>query len=266
MSQILLIGYGAIGQFVFDAVQNSSHSRVAAILCRRGHETRARSALHETIACISESSQVPEDIDLVVECAGHIAVATHIPALLRKGKNVICISNGALANAALALELDQAASDGNSQLQFLSGAVGGIDMLAAAKVCGLDSVRYRGIKPPAGWKGSPAEQAIDLESIDEATIHYEGSAREAASAFPKNANVAATVALAGIGFDRTRVELVADPTLSTNRHEVNATGTFGRFTVSIEGNPLPDNPRSSALTAMSVLNAIENRNRQFTIG
>jgi len=266
MPQILLIGYGAIGQYVFHALQESRHSRVAAVLCRQGRNAQARNALNKTITCINNAAQVPVDIDLVVECAGHAALATHVPALLRKGKNTICISNGALADASLAIELEQAANDGAAQLQFLSGAIGGMDMLVAARAGGLDSVCYRGIKPPMGWKGSPAEKVIDLDSIKEPVTHFKGTARDAARAFPKNANVAATIALAGIGFDRTRVELIADPTSSTNRHEVEAIGGFGSFSVSIEGNPLPDNPRSSALTAMSVLSAIENRNSRHVMG
>ncbi|MFK7859397.1 MAG: aspartate dehydrogenase [Granulosicoccus sp.] len=266
MNQILLVGYGAIGQFVFNSIQGCGHSSVKAVLCREGREVQARAALDKSITCINNASQVPADIDLVIECAGHTAVRNHIPVLLRCGKHVLCISNGALSDASLAAELEQAAVDGNSQLQFLSGAIGGMDMLAAAKTGGLESVCYRGIKPPAGWKGSSAEHIVDLDAIVEPVIHFKGTAREAARAFPKNANVAATVALAGIGFEQTRVELVADPTLSTNRHEVEAVGAFGRFTLSIDGNPLPGNPRSSALTAMSVLNAIENRNSLFTIG
>lgn len=266
MSQILLIGYGAIGSYVYNALQGCTHSNVAAVLCRAGREVSAKAALHEEIFCINDASQVPDNVDLVVECAGHTAMRHHIPTLLRQGKDVICVSNGALSQVPIATVLEQAATEGDSQLQLLSGAIGGIDMLAAAKTSGLESVCYRGIKPPAGWKGSPAENSIDLDSIHEATTHFKGSAREAASTFPKNANVAATVALAGIGFDKTRVELVADPDSLTNRHEVEAIGTFGRFTLRIDGDPLPGNPRSSALTAMSIMRAIENRNMPIVVG
>ncbi len=266
MSQVLLIGYGAIGCYVFKALQHCSHSHVAAVLCREGREANAKAMLGDNIICINNASQASGPIDLVVECAGHAAVQTHLPTLLRDGKDVICVSNGVLSDVLVATELEQAAIEGGSQLQLLSGAIGGIDMLAAAKTGGLDSVCYRGIKPPAGWKGSPAENSIDLDAMTQPVMHFEGTAREAAREFPKNANVAATVALAGIGFDRTRVELVADPNALTNRHEVEATGSFGRFTLTIDGNPLPDNPRSSALTAMSVIRAIENRNASTVMG
>jgi len=266
MSQILLIGFGAIGQYVFESLQDCSHSRVTTVLCREGQEVRAKAALNTDIACINHASQVSADIDLVVECAGHTAMLNHVPALLRAGKHVICVANGALSDVSFAAELEQAASEGQAQLHLLSGAIGGMDILAAASTGGLKRVCYRGIKPPGGWKGSPAETAINLDSLSKPVVHFKGTAREAARAYPKNANVAATVALAGIGFDKTLVELVADPALSANRHELEAIGTFGRFTLSIEGNPLPGNPRSSALTAMSIVQAIQTRQSWLVVG
>ncbi|MEY8838441.1 aspartate dehydrogenase, partial [Cribrihabitans sp. XS_ASV171] len=115
-----------------------------------------------------------------------------------------------------------------------------------------------------GWKGSPAEERLDLDRLDTAATHFEGTARDAALAYPKNANVAAAVALAGAGFEATRVRLVADPGVSANIHEIHAAGSFGQFHFRIEGHALPDNPRSSALAAMSVVAAVARQTAPIT--
>ncbi|MEP1768993.1 MAG: aspartate dehydrogenase, partial [Anderseniella sp.] len=195
----------------------------------------------------------------VIECAGHAALAEHGPAVLQRGIDLICTSNGALAQTELADRLDKAARAGGSQMELVSGAIGAIDAIAAAGVGEIDRIIYRGRKPPQGWKGSPAEDVVDLNNLTEPVCHFSGSARDAALRYPKNANVAATVALAGPGLDATRVELVADPTIAENIHEIEVDGTFGRLQFRIDGKPLPGNPKSSALTAMSVVAAVRNR-------
>jgi aspartate dehydrogenase len=168
------------------------------------------------------------------------------------------VSIGALASTDLEQEIRQASEQGGSALILASGAIGALDTLRSARIGELGSVRYIGRKPPNGWIGSPAEEHIDLNAMTSAQSHFEGSARAAALAYPKNANVAAAVALAGIGFDRTQVELIADPDVTENIHEIHAEGTFGAFSFRIAGKTLPDNPRTSALAAMSVIATLDN--------
>ena len=137
--------------------------------------------------------------------------------------------------------------------------------LAAARMAGIDSVTYTGRKPPAAWAGSPAEKAVDLEGLQAETVFFEGSARQAAQAYPKNANVAATLALAGIGMDATRVRLVADPAATANTHEFSVRSKATDFSMILEGKPSALNPRTSQLTVLSLARAVLNRTATLAI-
>lgn len=193
--------------------------------------------------------------DVVVEAAGHEALAHYGVAALKQGSDLVIVSIGALAHEQLWNDLMAAAK--RSKIILPSGAVAGIDALAAARRGGLDDVAYSARKPPASLSNTLP--------TDRETVVFEGNAREAALKFPKNANVAATIALAGVGFEATRVRIVADPTISENIHELEARGAFGSFAMKIAGRPLPSNPKTSSLSAMSVLRCIENRQSAIVI-
>lgn len=190
--------------------------------------------------------------DVVVECAGHGAVRDHAKAVLEAGIPIVIVSIGALADSDLHRCLRDAADRSGAGLLLVPGAVGGLDALEAARIGGLDSVRYRASKPTRAWRDTAAETMVNLDRIDQPTIFYTGSAREAALTFPQNSNVAAAIALAGVGFEETTVELVADPVSARNVHEIAFEGRDGRCRIEIEGNPSPDNPKTSMLTAHSV--------------
>ncbi|HVR54655.1 MAG TPA: aspartate dehydrogenase, partial [Pseudorhodoferax sp.] len=178
------------------------------------------------------------------------------------------VSVGALGDAALRAEIEEAARAGGGRPLVASGAIGGLDALRAARAsgaAGLHSVRYTGRKPPLAWAGTPAEARCDLAAVREPTVVFEGHAAEAARAFPKNANVTAAVALAGIGFERTAVTLVADPGVTANVHELQATGAFGSLSLQLANAPLPDNPKTSWLAALSIEAALHAHFHPFSI-
>lgn len=248
--QIGIMGEGAIGRYVGQALARRGQG--PGVILRRAAATEAS----DGVPRINEVADLPEMTGLMIDCAGHAALVQHGAAILERGIPLITLSLGALADDALRDHLAEAARRGLVQLHLASGAIGGLDALRAAAEGGLDEVTYVGRKPPGGWRGSPAEARLDLDRLTAPGTHFEGTAREAATAYPKNANVAAAVALSGPGFDTTRVKLIADPGISANIHEVHASGAFGRFSFRIEGRALPDNPRSSALAAMSALAAV----------
>lgn len=254
-----LIGKGAIAQYVSSALEVRGHE-LAAILLR---PERVTQGLPLEIGAIDD---LPADLDLMIDCAGHTALKTYGPRILARGLDMISVSLGALADTGTCSALTQAAEVGQSRLHLASGAIGGLDCLCAARAGQLSSVTYTGRKPPMGWRGSPAEDKLDLDDLSEGShVHFVGSARAAALEYPQNANVAAAVALAGLGFDDTGVRLIADASIQQNIHEVTAQGEFGEFHFQICGNSLPGNPRSSALAAMSVVSKIDQLNRIVTL-
>lgn len=251
-----LIGWGAIAQSIASRLPGIPGVRLERIVVRAEKLAQVRAAVDTAIAVESE---IASDCRLAIECAGHSALLQHVAPALARGTECAVLSIGALHAQGLAETLADAARDGGTQVHLLAGAIGGIDAIAAARLAGLDEVVYTGRKPPAGWRGSPAESVVDLDRLHSPAVILEASAREAARLYPKNANVAATLSLAGLGLDATRVRLIADPGVAENIHEVLVRGSFGEMQLTIRGKPLPDNPRTSALTVLSALRFLANR-------
>ena len=262
MLKVGIIGYGAIAQFVAKALPGIN-AHLELVIARQGRFDAARSALGGDIKIVERLGN--ERPDVVVDCAGHGGLQQNGADILRAGVPLITVSIGALADPALHDELTNAARAGGTKLRLSTGAIGSLDAIASARFGNLETVTYVGRKPPRGWKGSRAEQIVNLDDLgDQAATHFEGSARDAALLYPKNANVAAAVALAGLGFDDTRVELIADPKVDANIHEIYAKGDFGEMQFTILGKTLPDNTRTSALAAMSVVKMLSNQSASIT--
>jgi len=267
MLKIAMIGCGAIGAGVLELLHGDPDLLVDRVVLPVGlHgsacEAIARWAPRARIVAAIDAVDRP---DLIVECAGHAAIEEHVLPALALGVPCMVASVGALSQPGLAQRLEQAARSGGTQVQLLSGAIGAIDALSAARVGGLDSVIYTGRKPPQAWKGTPAEQDCDLDRLTSARCIFDGNAEQAAQLFPKNANVAATLSLAGLGLQKTRVQLYADPGISENVHHVEAKGAFGSFELTMRGKPLAANPKTSALTVYSVVRALFNRGHALSI-
>ncbi|MBM7644889.1 aspartate dehydrogenase [Scopulibacillus daqui] len=259
--KIGLIGCGNIGQFLLESLNMDSFldgSRIDAVFVRdkKGYEdlaNRCRTRLYDDFQAFLQS-----DTDLIIEAATVQSVKQYAPDILRHGKDILIISVGALADRSFFEELKALSELNGRKIYLPSGAIGGLDVLKAAQSTGqLESVTLTTRKPASSLTDEPVESEQVL---------FDGPAFEAISQFPKNINVSIILSLAGIGAEKTRVKIVADPHVNKNIHAIEAKGDFGKLTLNVENNPMPKNPKTSYLAALSVLSALKNSHDWLEIG
>ena len=260
--KLAIIGYGAIARLALETIAVETPSQIDSliVLARPQGQQRAASMLKaigpglavRTHIVANADDLLAQRPDLVLEAAGHEALNAFAARILSSGAPLIVASVGALADDTLQASLDAAAEAGRTRYEIIPGAVGGLDILAAAKLSGLTQVLYKSRKPPAAWRNTAAEAMTQLDAVTQETIFFHGHAGEAARLFPQNANVAATIALKGAGFEATEVQLIADPEATRNIHELSVVAGSADFSIRIEGRPAPDNPKTSLTTAYSL--------------
>lgn len=266
MKTVGLIGFGGIGHSILDAWAETPPVgyRLVALLVRSRQFDEARGAAPGAFVTDDLAAFLNARPDVVVEAASQAAVRDSAEAVLRLGCEFFVVSTGALADDGFRAAVQTAAEAGGGRVVIPVGATTGLDGLLAMRRDGLLSVTYTSTKPPLAWTGTPADQAFDLAAIRTATVIFRGSARDAALNYPKNANLAATVALAGLGLDRTEVQLVADPAATGNTGRIEAQSESSHLMVTVAGRSSAANPKTSAITGMSVLSALANRNAVIT--
>jgi aspartate dehydrogenase len=202
--------------------------------------------------------------DFVVECAAAEAVKPVVDACIAHRKDCLVVSVGGLMEHP---ELFDRAREHHVQIWLPSGALCGLDGVRAAMEAGLHTVQLTTRKPPKGLEGAPylVENGIDLENLSEPLVVFEGTAREACKAFPKNVNVAAALSFAGIGPEETRVRVIADPAATQNSHEVYAEGAFGALRAVTENLPSPRNVKSSYLASLSAVAGLRAATESFVM-
>jgi len=259
--RIALLGAGTIARLTLEQLARGALGGldVVGIL---GRSTASRGVelgrAHAVPYVVSREALLALRPQVVVEAASHDAVREHLVPLLDAGVGVVVLSAGALVDDALRTSAEVAARRSGAQLYVPSGGIGGLDALKAACAAGVDSVEIQVAKPPAAWKGIPYVEAlgVDLARLDKPCTLFRGAARAGVPHFPQNVNIAAVLSLAGIGFDKTQLEVVADPGLSRNTHTIRVAGRSGRFTVVLENVPSPDNPKTAWLACYSAIAAL----------
>jgi aspartate dehydrogenase len=253
--RIFLIGCGALGTSIAHGV-TKMHG--ASLVVHDVDHAKAVKVARETLAPVVKS--VEEGLgmaDLVVEAASQAALKEIAPKVLGKGLPLVALSVGALGDAAFLDAVTRLAQQHKTRLLVPSGAIGGLDAIRAAAEAGLAEVTLVTAKPPAGF---------GLHDVKEARVLFEGPAREAVAKFPKNVNVAAALSLAGLGFDATRVRIVADPALDANTHTIVARGAFGELECKVANRPSPENPASSYLASLAALALIRRFVQPIQVG
>jgi aspartate dehydrogenase len=263
--RVAVAGLGAIGLRVAEALDRGIPGCVLAAVSANDRAKAAKRLAHLTrpVPVVSLGELEPS-ADIVVECAPAKVLAEIAEPFLRAGKVVIVLSAGALLVNEHLISL---ARQCGGQIVVPTGALLGLDAVTAAAEGEIRSVRMVTRKPVRGLAGAPylAEHNIRIEDITEPVLIFSGTPREAAVGFPANLNVAVALSLAGIGADRTTLDIWADPSLERNVHRIEVDADSASFSMSIENVP-SDNPKTGRITALSVISYLRKLGAPLRVG
>jgi aspartate dehydrogenase len=263
--RVAVAGLGAIGSKVVEALDRGIDGlALAAVSVQNVDKHRDRLAGLTTAPKLLPLEELAEAADIVVECAPGKLVRSIVAPVVMRGRIAVVLSVGALLENDDLVEL---AKQHGGQIVVPTGALIGLDAVTAAAEGTIHSVQMVTRKPVRGLAGAPyiVENNIDIERICEPLKIFDGTAREAAKGFPANLNVAVALSLAGIGPDRTRVQIWADPTVTRNTHRIEVDSDAARFSMSIENIP-SENPRTGLITALSVIACLRKLQASLRIG
>lgn len=257
--KILIIGCGAIGITTAREIAKWRNTETIYMYDKDPSCSAKLSSKEPKVQGCQDIISILPEISLVIEAASQNAVSMYAPTVLSHGKSILIMSIGALADDNLRISLEKIARDNKCSIYLPSGAVAGIDALSAASNTGVEEVILITYKPTAAFRGNEYLNScgIDITKINQPTVLFNGSAREAIKYFPQNINVAATVSLNGIGFDRTKVKIIADPKATMNTHRLIVKGEFGEFETETRNLPSPRNPKTSYMAALSAISAVK---------
>jgi aspartate dehydrogenase len=263
--RVAVVGLGPIGRKVVEALDKGIDGLVlAAVSVQDPAKHRDFLAGLSKPPAILPIDGLADIADLVIECAPAKLVRSIVAPFVSRGKTAVVLSAGALLENE---DLIALAKQNGGQIVVPTGALIGLDAMTAAAEGNILSVRMVTRKPVKGLVGAPylVANKIDIEGITEPLRVFEGTAREAAKGFPANLNVAVALSLAGLGPDRTRLEIWADPALTRNVHRMEVDSDSARFSMSIENIP-SENPKTGRITALSVIAYLRKQRSALRVG
>ena len=263
MIKVGIIGCGAIGTTLAEAIDSGVVNNVELValfdLFDDRIETLVQRLNHKPKKyCEFEVFLRNGGTDIIVEAASQQAVISYSERVITSGKDILIMSTGALLDKEFLKRIKEAAKKHGRQVQVPSGAIGGLDVVKAAKLGGLERVVSTIRKNPESLKASPDFQGIvkDFDDLKEPKIIFQGCANDAVKLFPSNTNVSAALSLAGIGGQNTVVRVIADPTITMNIHEIEVKGKFGKMKIHLENYKHPSNPKTSYLAVLSAIETL----------
>ncbi len=266
--RITIVGCGSIGQKLAAAADAMAEvKRIYLLDIVPEHAEKLAESLDKAIVVQSVEDELYH-CDLVIEAASQDAAKQVAMMTVSRGVDLMIMSVGALVDDEYRTELFDKAKSTGANIYIPSGAIAGLDGLRASHVDELESVELITTKGPRSLSGVKyvEEKGIDVSKITEPTVIYNGSAREAVEDFPRNVNVAATVSILGVGFDRTKVTIIVDPAAKSNSHELRIKGAFGEMNCHTYNVPSPDNPKTSYLASLSAISALKRIIRKEWLG
>lgn len=259
-------GFGAIGMVVAERIDRGIEGlALAAVSARDAGRAAAAMAGFSRKVPVVPLARLWEEADIVVECAPAAVLREIAEPALAHGRTLMVLSCGALLDN---FDLVELARRHGGRILVPSGALLGLDAVTAAAEGGISRVHMITRKPPGGLAGAPylVEHGISLDGLDAPKRVFSGNAREAARGFPANVNVAAALALAGIGPDRTTIEIWADPGVTRNIHKIEVEADAARLSMQIENVPSAENPKTGRLTPLSVVAALKKLASPLAVG
>jgi aspartate dehydrogenase len=271
--KVALIGCGSIGSVLARAIdeKRAGEAELAWLYDLKPEKSEALAKKLRSKPQIARSAAeiyADKAVGLVIEAASQLAVEQYSLDTLKSGKDLMVMSVGAFSDEKLLEGVRRATEQTGRRVYIPSGAVLGIDGVKAATVGSVDEAILTTRKPPEALNYSAylGEHGIDLTGLKEPRVVFEGSAREAVRAFPESVNVAATLSLAGIGLDKTKVHIIADPSLDRNIHEIRVRGETGEFVIEARNVPCPNAPKTSYLAALSAIRTLRGITEAIRIG
>ncbi|HEY9399077.1 MAG TPA: aspartate dehydrogenase [Nitrososphaeraceae archaeon] len=270
-----VIGYGSIGREIIAAIrrQEIPNAKIVALFDKESQVIDSVDYDNSELYLFSDfkefyNSAIYSSLDIVIECASKGAVREYGKIIIESKKDLIVLSVGAFSDIKFLSELQNLSNLNNTRILIPTGAIAGLDSIRSVKKY-LDRLSITTTKHPKSFAGAPffKNSKIKLDEISNETVLFKGNAITAIEYFPANVNVAVSIALAGIGLEKTRVKIIADPMISVNKHEILAKGSFGEIHIIVQNVPSPTNPKTSYLASLSAIECLRSLcNENFRIG